>query len=90
MKITKLVPWLVKAAGTYWGEYFFVEVRTDEGVTGWGEITTTTKIANRPPRASFANSTSFWSVKTLLRSSGFGTRRSARSPTPVRAVRRPT
>ena len=42
MKITKLVPWLVKAAGTYWGEYFFVEVRTDEGVTGWGEITTTT------------------------------------------------
>ena len=47
MKITKLVPWLVKAAGTYWGEYFFVEVRTDEGVTGWGEITTTTRIANR-------------------------------------------
>ena len=47
MKITKLVPWLVEAAGTYWGEYFFVEVRTDEGVTGWGKITTTTKIANR-------------------------------------------
>jgi galactonate dehydratase len=47
MKITKLVPWLVKAPGTYWGEYFFVEVRTDEGVTGWGEITTTTKVANR-------------------------------------------
>src|ERR1700753_3184578 len=47
MKITKLVPWLGKAAGTHWGEYFFVEVRTDEGVTGWGEITTTTKIANR-------------------------------------------
>jgi galactonate dehydratase len=47
VKITKLVPWLVKAEGTYWGEYFFVEVRTDEGVTGWGEITTTTKIANR-------------------------------------------
>jgi hypothetical protein len=79
MKITKLVPWLVKAAGTYWGEYFFVEVRTDEGVTG-----------TAPLRASFANSTSFWSVKILLRSSGFGTRRFARSPTPVRAVRRPT
>jgi galactonate dehydratase len=48
MKITKLVPWLVKAeASSYWGEYFFVEVRTDEGVTGWGEITTTTKTANR-------------------------------------------
>ena len=47
MKITKIVPWLVRAAGTYWGEYFFVEVRTDEGVIGWGEITTTTRIANR-------------------------------------------
>ena len=36
-----------EGGGTYRGEYFFVEVRTDEGVTGWGEITTTTKIANR-------------------------------------------
>ena len=47
MKITKLVPWLVKTTGSGWGEYFFVEVRTDEGVTGWGEITTTTLTANR-------------------------------------------
>jgi galactonate dehydratase len=47
MKITAVVPWLVKAEGTGWGEYFFVEVRTDEGVTGWGEITTTSTIANR-------------------------------------------
>ena len=47
MKITKLGPWLVKTTGSGWGEYFFVEVRTDEGVTGWGEITTTTLIANR-------------------------------------------
>ena len=47
MKITGVRPWLVKAQGTYWGEYLFVEVTTDEGVTGWGEITTTTKIANR-------------------------------------------
>jgi galactonate dehydratase len=47
MKITALVPWLVRAQGTGWGEYFFVEVRTDEGVTGWGEITTTTRTANR-------------------------------------------
>ncbi len=47
MKITKLVPWLVKTTGSGWGEYFFVEVRTDEGITGWGEITTTTLIANR-------------------------------------------
>jgi galactonate dehydratase len=47
MKITEVVPWLVRAPGTFWGEYFFVEVRTDEGVTGWGEITTTTRMANR-------------------------------------------
>jgi L-alanine-DL-glutamate epimerase-like enolase superfamily enzyme len=38
---------ITKAAGTCWGEYFSVEVRADEEVTGWGEITTTTKIANR-------------------------------------------
>ena len=42
MKITSINPWLVKAEGTSWGEYFFIEVETDEGVTGWGEITTTT------------------------------------------------
>ena len=47
MKITSVKPWLVKAPGTYWGEYLFVEVTTDEGVSGWGEITTTTKLANR-------------------------------------------
>lgn len=47
MKITAVNPWLVKAEGTFWGEYFFVEVTTDEGLTGWGEITTTTKMANR-------------------------------------------
>ncbi len=47
MKIRSINPWLVKAEGTFWGEYFFVEVTTDEGITGWGEITTTTKLANR-------------------------------------------
>jgi galactonate dehydratase len=47
MKITSVTPWLVKAPGTYWGEFFFVEVSTDEGITGWGEVTTTTKMANR-------------------------------------------
>jgi galactonate dehydratase len=47
MKITGVRPWLVKASGTYWGEFLFVEVTTDEGVSGWGEITTTTKLANR-------------------------------------------
>jgi galactonate dehydratase len=47
MKITAIVPWLVKVETSYWGEYLFVEVRTDGGLSGWGEITTTTKIANR-------------------------------------------
>src|SRR5262245_22480791 len=47
MKITGVRPWLVKAEGTYWGEYLFLEVTTDEGISGWGEITTTTKLANR-------------------------------------------
>jgi len=47
MKITGVKPWLIKSAASYWGEFLFVEVTTDEGVTGWGEITTTTRIANR-------------------------------------------
>jgi galactonate dehydratase len=47
MKITAIVPWLVKADASFWGEFLFVEVRTDAGLSGWGEITTTTKIANR-------------------------------------------
>jgi len=47
VKIDKLRPWLVKAPGTPWGEYLFLEVSTDEGITGWGEITTTTPSANR-------------------------------------------
>ena len=47
MKITGVTPWLVKADSSYWGEYLFVEVTTDEGISGWGEITSTTKIANR-------------------------------------------
>jgi len=47
MKITGVRPWLVKATSSYWGEYLFVEVTTDEGVSGWGEITSTTRIANR-------------------------------------------
>lgn len=47
MKITGVKPWLINSRASYWGEFLFVEVSTDEGVTGWGEITTTTKIANR-------------------------------------------
>ena len=47
MKITSIKPWLVKVEGSFWGEYFFIEVQTDAGITGWGEITTTTLTANR-------------------------------------------
>ena len=47
MKITRITPWLIKSPASYWGEFLFIEVNTDEGITGWGEITTTTDIANR-------------------------------------------
>ena len=47
MKITSIRPWLIKSDASYWGEFLFVEVTTDEGVSGWGEITTTTRLANR-------------------------------------------
>ena len=47
MKITKIIPWLVNVDSSSWGEYLFIEVRTDAGISGWGEITTTTKVANR-------------------------------------------
>lgn len=47
MKITGVRPWLIKSTASYWGEFLFVEVTTDEGVAGWGEITTTTYVANR-------------------------------------------
>jgi galactonate dehydratase len=51
MKITGVTPWLIASKASYWGEFLFVEVTTDEGITGWGEITTTTKLANRALRS---------------------------------------
>ena len=51
MKITKVTPWLLHARAAYYfgrpGEYIFVEVKTDEGITGWGEVTATHPVANR-------------------------------------------
>jgi galactonate dehydratase len=47
VKITEVVPWLIRSGGSYWGEFLFVQVRTDDDVCGWGEITTTTPTANR-------------------------------------------
>ena len=51
MKITQVTPWLIEAPAPFLDtaddnknahlvrEYLFVEVSTDEGITGWGEIT---------------------------------------------------
>ena len=47
MKITKVTPWLIEAPAPFLDtandnkipqnrEYVFVEVNTDEGITGWG------------------------------------------------------
>jgi len=59
MKITKVTPWLIKAQRPFldtaddsknanrFKEYVFVEVSTDEGITGWGEITGTSAVSNR-------------------------------------------
>lgn len=59
MKITKITPYLVSAPAPALQtaedsrkmqrnrEYLFVEVNTDEGVTGWGEVTCTRDQANR-------------------------------------------
>ncbi|CAA9295030.1 MAG: Gluconate dehydratase [uncultured Chloroflexi bacterium] len=54
MKITKVTPWLVTAPagarGPAWQpgrQYVFVQVDTDEGITGWGEITGTGALPNR-------------------------------------------
>ena len=56
MKITKVTPWLINAPQPYLdtagekphnGEYIFVEVQTDAGLSGWGEITVSSPWANR-------------------------------------------
>lgn len=47
MKITELKPWIVTVPtlsfrpeeGTVKREYLFLQVNTDEGITGWGEVT---------------------------------------------------
>jgi galactonate dehydratase len=57
LKITRITPWLISAPRPFLDtapdskprdrEYVFVEVSTDEGITGWGEITGTRPQANR-------------------------------------------
>ena len=43
MQIRKIVPWIVEAGR----QYIFVQVETDEGITGWGEVTGTGQLPNR-------------------------------------------
>ena len=50
MKIRKVTPWLVSGpqqGGQPGRLYIFVQVETDEGVTGWGEVTGTGQLPNR-------------------------------------------
>ena len=68
MKITGVTPWLVKSPAPYLDtagdrpdrerEYVFVQVSTDEGITGWGEITGTSPVANRAVCAMLAQTSS--------------------------------
>lgn len=57
MKITAVTPWLISAPSPYLDtagempdqkrEYIFVQVSTDDGIIGWGEVTGTYPWANR-------------------------------------------
>ena len=59
MKITRIRPWLISAPRPFLAtaedaggkranrEYIFVQVDTDAGITGWGEVTCTREGANR-------------------------------------------
>ncbi|HEX2324146.1 MAG TPA: mandelate racemase/muconate lactonizing enzyme family protein, partial [Chloroflexota bacterium] len=50
MKIRKVTPWLVSGPQEHersGRQYIFVQVETDEGITGWGEVTGTGQLPNR-------------------------------------------
>ncbi len=60
MKITRVTPWPIGIPLPYLdapeqkpraGEFVFVQVETDEGITGWGEFTVSTPTANRAAAA---------------------------------------
>ena len=65
MKITKITPYLISAPAPFLPsasdsggvmrhrEYLFVSVDTDEGVTGWGEVTCTP--GSGEPRCGFVD-----------------------------------
>jgi len=57
MKIVEIKPWLTETSFAA-REYHFVEVVTDEGISGWGEITTYPgPVANKAVSAILANLT---------------------------------
>jgi len=57
MKIRKIVPWVVTVPNSR--QYVFVQVDTDEGITGWGEITGTGALPNRAVAAVVREMASF-------------------------------
>ena len=57
MKIRKIVPWVVTVPNSR--QYVFVQVDTDEGITGWGEITGTGALPNRAVAAVVREMSSF-------------------------------
>ena len=66
MKIRKITPWLINdpvlrppvegEAPAPKREYLFVKIETDEGLTGWGEVTPSTRYHNRAVWALFGQS----------------------------------
>jgi galactonate dehydratase len=67
VKISSITPWIVKAEGTFFGEFLFVEVRTDEGITGWGEVTTSTRASNRAVASTLIHLNEFLAGEDPLR-----------------------
>ena len=57
MKIRRVAPWIVTVPDNR--QYVFVQAETDEGITGWGEITGTGALPNRAVAAVVREMSSF-------------------------------
>ena len=57
MRIRRVAPWIVTVPDNR--QYVFVQVETDEGITGWGEITGTGALPNRAVAAVVREMSSF-------------------------------
>ena len=100
MKITKITPYLVSAPAPFLPtahdsggevhnrEYLFVEVNTDAGITGWGEVTCTREQANRTVASMVHHVSDLLEGDDPKKSRRSGTRYFGISPTWVRVVRR--